>query len=465
MHSIAKKYIGDRAFYKRVMAVILPIILQSLITSFVSLLDNIMVGQVGTAAMSGVAVGGQLLFNYMLLIFGITAGPGIFCAQYFGAGDHDSLKAAFRYKLYASLAVALLGLVILKLWGMDLAQLFLTGEEAAKAEVVKNVEDYLSVMLWMIIPYALMNVYSTSLRETGQTFIPMVASCSAVVVNLLFNWILIFGKLGAPALGVKGAAIATVLSRFVELGVVMIWSHRHAKEVIFPHHTFRKGFGVPRAMTWEITKCGFPLFVNEFLWSTGTSVIMQIYSTRGLDVMAALNISYVVLDLFQMAAFAVGNAIAILVGQELGAGELDKAVDTDRKLITLGLGAAFVMGSFMCLISPLFPQLYNTSDYVRTLARNLMLIMAAQMPFATLAHASYFTLRSGGKSLITFVFDSCFMWVVNVPVAWCAAHLTVWPILIVFAVANSADILKAAIGLYLVGRKGWVNNLAIKTKA
>ncbi len=309
-----------------------------------------------------------------------------------------------------------------------------------------------------------MNVYATSLREVGQTFVPMVASCSAVVVNLFFNWVLIFGKLGAPVLGVKGAAIATVLSRFVELGVVMLWSHRHAKKVIFPHQTFRKGFGVPWPMTREITKCGLPLFVNEFLWSTGTSVIMQVYSTRGLDVMAALNISYVVLDLFQMAAFSVGNAIAILVGQELGAGELEKAVDTDRKLIALGFGAALVMASLMCLISPLFPQLYNTSDAVRELAKNLMLIMAALLPFATIAHASYFTLRSGGKSLITFVFDSCFMWVVNVPAAWCAAHLTAWPILVVYAAASSADILKAAIGLYLVGRKTWVNNLAEKTK-
>ncbi len=147
MNSLTQKFIGSRAFYRRVLTIILPILLQSMITSFVSLLDNIMVGQVGTAAMSGVAVGAQLMFNYMLLVFGITAGPGIFCAQYFGAQDHDSLRAAFRYKLYAALAVALLGLVVLGVWGMDLAQLFLTGEEAAKAEVLNNVRDYLGVML------------------------------------------------------------------------------------------------------------------------------------------------------------------------------------------------------------------------------------------------------------------------------------------------------------------------------
>ena len=454
------KYIGDRAFYKMALSVALPIILQGLVTSFVSLLDNIMVGQVGTAAMSGVAVGGQLMFNYMLLIFGIVSGPGIFCAQFFGARDADSLRAAFRYKLYAALMVALAGLVVLSVWGMDLAGLFLTGEEAAKAEVVANVEDYLRVMLWMILPFALTNVYSSSLRETGQTVVPMIASCAAVAVNLFLNWVLIFGKLGAPALEVKGAAIATVIARFVELAVVMVWSHRHAREVIFPHETFRKGFGLRPALAWDITRRSLPLFVNEFLWSTGTSVVMQIYSTRGLEVMAALNIAYVVLDLFQMAAFSTGNTIGILVGQELGAGRLEQAVDTDRKLIAFGLAIALGMAALMCVVAPVFPELYNTTAEVKTLAARFMMIMAALMPFTTLSHTCYFTLRSGGKTLITFVFDSCFMWAVNVPAAWCAAHLTVWPVLLVFAFASSMDIIKAAIGLYLVGKKTWVNNLA-----
>ena len=459
-NSLWKKYIGSRGFYRMALSVALPIILQSLVTSFVSLLDNIMIGQVGTAAMSGVAVGGQLMFNFMLLVFGMVSGPGIFCAQFFGARDEDSLRAAFRYKLYAALLVTALSFVVLKLWGMELAKLFLTGEEAAKAEVTDNVRDYLGVMLWMLLPFALSNVYSSTLRETGQTVVPMLASCSAVAVNLVLNWILIFGKLGLPALEVKGAAIATVIARFVELAIVMVWSHRHARDVIFSHETFRKGFGVRRALALDITRRSIPLFINEFLWSTGTSVVMQIYSTRGLEVMAALNIAYVVLDMFQMAAFATGNTIGILVGRELGAGELEKAVDTDRKLITFGLLVSIGMGLLMCLIAPLFPEMYNTTDTVKTLSAHLMMVMAAFLPFATLAHACYFTLRSGGKTLITFVFDSCFMWVVNVPVAWAAAHLTAWPVLLVFACVSGLDIVKSAIGLFLVGKRTWVNNLA-----
>lgn len=457
-----QKFIGDKAFYKKALTVALPIILQNLVTSFVSLLDNIMVGQCGTAAMSGVAVAGQLMFNYMILVFGMVSGPGIFCAQFYGAKDAESFRASFRYKLYSALLVAGLGLAVLSVWGTELSQLFLTGEEAAKAEVMRNVQDYLGVMLWMIIPFALSNVYSSTLRETGQTFIPMLASCTAVLVNLVLNWVLIFGKLGAPALGVKGAAIATVAARVVELGIVMVWSYRHKEEVLFTKDTFQNSFGLRGRLAWDITRRSIPLFLNEFFWSTGTSVVMQVYSTRGLEVMAALNIAYVILDMFQMAAFATGNTIGILVGQELGAGELEKAVDTDRKLIAFGLAVSVVMAGLMCLVAPLFPRLYNTTDEVKSLAAHMMMVMAAVLPFSTLAHAGYFTLRSGGKTLITFIFDSCFMWVVNVPVAWCAAHLTAWPVLAVFAVASSMDVIKAAIGIYLVGKKTWVNNLAIQ---
>ena len=462
--SFWQNYIGDRNFYRLVLGVAVPIILQNLVTSFVSLLDNIMVGQCGTASMSAVAVVGQLMFNYMVIIFGLVSGPGIFCAQFYGAGDRDGLRLAFRVKLLGGLLVGALCMGLLTLRGQFLVSLFLTGEEADVAEVMRQAMAYLRVIIWMILPFAVSSVYSSSLRETGRTLIPMIASVSAVLINLFFNWVLIFGKLGAPALGVTGAAYATVLSRIVEMLIVVIYSHRHAGEVLFS----RKLFGampVRKGLTAEILRRSVPLFINEFLWSTGTSVIVQVYSSRGLDVVAALNIGYVVADLFQMAAFSTGNTIGILVGQQLGAGELERAVDTDRKLIAFGLAASLLLGGVMCLIAPLFPRLYNTTEAVRTLACHLMLVMAAVLPFGTLAHASYFTLRSGGKTLVTFIFDSGFMWLANIPAAWLAAHGTSWHILIVYAVSNSTDLLKAAIGLTLVRKRVWVNNLTQKHEA
>ncbi len=456
-----RRYIGDRNFYRLALGVMLPIILQNLVTSFVSLLDNIMVGQCGTAAISGVAVVGQLMFNYMIVMLGTVAGPGIFCAQYYGAQDEGSLRAAFRCKLSMALIVSLVAMGIITLWGEPLAGLFLKGEEAERNEVMAQAMGYARVIVWTMLPFAISSAYSTTLREAGQTVMPMVASVAAVFVNLFLNWVLIFGKLGAPALGVVGAAWATVASRVAEAAINVIYSHRHSGSLLFSKGLFAS-LPVHPGLFRHIIRRSIPLFVNEFLWATGCTTIMQIYCTRGLVVVAALNIAYVIYDLFQMAAFSTGNTIGILVGQQLGAGELERAVDTDRKLIAFGLTVSLVLAALMCLIAPLFPQLYNTTDEIKTLASRFVMIMAAILPFGTLAHAGYFTLRSGGKTAITFIFDSGFMWLVNIPAAWCAAHLTSWNILLVYAASNSTDILKAAIGVVLVCRKKWVNNLTEK---
>ena len=452
------KYIGNRAFYKMVLAVALPIMLQNVVSNFVSLLDNIMVGQTGTAAMSGVAVVGQLMFNYYVIIFGTVSGPGIFCAQFFGAKDGESLRASFRYKLLVALLVGAAVTVLLAFKGEALTLYFLTGEESAKAEVLRYAKAYMDIMLWGMLPFAVSSAYASTLRETGQTVVPMLGSVAAVVVNLFLNWVLIFGKLGAPAMGVVGAAVATVISRLVEMGIDVVWAHTHPDRVLFTKSVFRT-FRIRRALLKDVVLRSLPLFVNEFLWSTGTSVITQVYSTKGLVVVAALNIGYVLNDLFQMAAFSIGNTIGIIVGQQLGAGETDKAVDTDRKLIAFCMVIVAVCAGLMCACAPLFPAAYNTTPEVKKLAAQLILIMAAVMPFSTLAHCSYYTLRSGGKTIVTFLFDSCFMWTVNIPVAWCAAHLTPFGILAVYALSNSTDLIKCVIGCTLVHKRVWVNNL------
>ena len=222
-----KRYIGDRAFYRRVMVVVLPIIIQNAITNFVSLLDNIMVGQVGTLQMSGVSIVNQLLFVFNLCIFGAASGAGIFTAQFFGSKDIQGVRYTFRFKLISCLLLTVVGCGVFLLAGDFLIGLYLQGEgdPADAAAALECGRRYLKVMLVGLLPFALSNAYSSTLRETGQTVVPMAAGVTAVFVNLFFNYILIFGKLGAPALGVEGAAWATVISRFVELGVVVTYTH------------------------------------------------------------------------------------------------------------------------------------------------------------------------------------------------------------------------------------------------
>ncbi len=458
-----RRYIGDRAFYRRLSSIMIPMLVQNLITNFVSLLDNLMVGQVGTEPMSGVAIVNQLLFVLNLFLFGGLAGVGIFTAQFYGKGDEEGIRSTVRAKLWFALIAVGLGAGVFLGFGEKLISLFLhEGEEALDlAATLRYGKDYLAVMLVQIAPFAMTQVYSSTLRETGETVVPMRAGIAAVLVNLVFNYILIFGKLGAPALGVVGAAMATVLSRFVECGIVMLWTHRHRQRAPYIRGLYRS-LRVPAGLLKQILVLGTPLLLNELLWSGGMTVLNQCYSLRGLEVVSSFNISSTVGNLFFCAFIAMGNSISIMIGQLLGAGELERAVDEDRKLIAFSLVLSVAVGLLMALVAPLIPQAYNTTDTVKALAEKLLLIYAAMMPLYSYTNSCYFTLRSGGKTLITFVFDSLFVWVVCIPVAFVLSRYTQMPILPMYAIVELTNLIKCGIGFVMVRQRKWVVNLVGK---
>lgn len=455
-----RKYIGDRAFYKRVLAVMLPIVIQQGITNFVGLLDNIMVGQVGTEQMSGVAITNQLLFIFQLCIFGSLSGAGIFCAQYFGKGDQEKIKSVLRYKTISTIALTALGIAVFGLFQEPLIRLFLTdtGTGGDLEATLSYGKAYFRIMLVGIVPFAAAQLYSSTMRETGETVIPMIASTVAVFVNMILNYILIFGHFGAPRMGVAGAALATTISRFAELGLVLVFARNHQRFPYFQgvYRTLR----VPLPLAKEITIKGMPLLVNELMWSLGTTMIVQCYSTRGLDAVAAYNISSTVSNFFSMAVFAMGTAISILVGQELGAGDFERAVDTNRKMIAFGVMLCAGAAVLLALAAPLFPQIYNTSQDVRNLAKELLWLDAVFLTARGVYNNCYFTLRSGGKTLVTFLFDSVSMWVISIPVAWAIAHLTALPLVTMYIIIQCVDALKTFVGVGLVKKGIWINNLA-----
>ena len=453
------RYIGSWHFYRRLFTVMLPILIQTLITNFVNLLDNIMVGQVGTEPMSGVAIITQLLFVFNLCIFGGLAGAGIFTAQYYGAGDEKGVADSFRAKLYIGLG-AVLGFTALFVFAGDalIAQFIHQGSEALDLEATRrHAAAYLRIMLIQMPPFALQMAYSSTLRETGETLLPMKAGIAAVFVNLVLNYILIFGKLGLPALGVEGAAIATVIARFTECGIVVIFSHRS-----FRSHFFNRGWTdwrIPGALLRAVAVTGLPLLLNELMWSGGMTVLNQCYSVRGLEVVSAVSISSTVSNLFFTSFIAMGNAIAILIGQLLGAGELERAVDEDRKLIAFAVVLCTLVGAVMALIAPVVPRVYNTTDAVRRIAGQLLLVTAAAMPFHGFANACYFTLRAGGRATLTFVFDSGWLWAIVIPLAFVLSRYTAVPILPMYAAVTAAENAKFFLGWFLVKRGGWVRDL------
>lgn len=455
-----KKLFGDKAFYKMVLGVAVPIMIQNGITNFVSLLDNIMVGRIGTEQMSGIAIVNQLLLVFNLAIFGAISGAGIFSAQFFGCKDHKGVQRTFRYKLYICAAILAVGVAILLCGGEQLIFLYLHGEgnDLALEATLGYGRQYLLVMLAGLLPFAVEEIYASTLRECGETRLPMTAGVVAVLVNLALNYLLIFGKFGFPTLGVVGAAMATVISRYVQMLIVVVWTHRHAEKMPFIKGTYRE-WKIPAQLAGNIAKKGTPLMINEILWAGGVAVLNQCYSMRGLDAVAAVNISSTISNLFNIVFVAMGSAISIIVGQLLGAGRMEEAKDTDAKLITFAVMSCLVFGGLLFLLSPLFPQLYNTTDEVRSLAARLLRVAACCMPLWAFMHATYFTLRTGGKTIVTFLFDSVFLWVVSTPVAYVLSRYTALPIVPLYLCCQLLDIIKCIIGFLLVKKGIWVNNI------
>ena len=455
-----KKFIGDKRFYRMVLTLVVPIVIQQGITNLVNLLDNVMVGGLGTESISAVAIVNQILMVFNMTIFGGLSGASIFGAQFFGKGDQDGMRHTFRVKLYFGVLTTLLAVALLVVRGEGFIDLFLRGESDGGDVALTLAEGmrYLKVMLWGLVPFMVVQVYAGTLRETGETVAPMVGSVIAIVLNLVLNYLLIFGHLGCPRMGVTGAALATVISRYVEMVYILAHTHAHPEKYPFIQRLFSSLY-VPGALVKKIVVTGLPLLLNEVLWSLGMTFINQSYSTRGLSAVAAINITATAWNLFCVIMFAMGNAVAILVGQRLGAGDKEGARDVDRKLIFLTVAAHVVMGLLLIACSGLIPLLYNVEPGVRQLTQRLLMVAGASLPIHAFIHVTYFTIRSGGKTVITFLFDCVYTWVVPVTLAYCLCHLTSLPIVGVYFCVQFIDIIKVVIGALMLRSDFWANNV------
>lgn len=452
--------IGDKKFYKKVLMVAIPIMVQNGITNFIGLLDNVMVGAVGTEQMSGVSISNQLLFIFNLCVFGAVSAAGIFTAQFYGQGNEEGVRYTVRYKLLVSILAFVAAVLVFVLAGKSLISLYLH-DGAGTVDTMTTLyygEEYLMLMLIGLLPFSIVQVYASTLRETGETILPMKAGIVAVLVNLLFNYLLIFGSFGFPRLGVAGAAIATIISRFVECAIVVIWTHCHKDRHTYITNLYRK-FNIPVALLKQISVKGIPLIINETMWALGVAIQMQSYSLRGLEVVAGMNISSTISNLFNVVFIALGSSVAIIVGQLLGAGKLKEAKLTASRMIAFSVECCFGIALVMIAFSPYFPKLYNTTEQVRDLAKWFIIITASAMPIQAFLHSSYFTIRSGGKTLITFIFDAGYMWVFTIPLIYLVTRFTTLPIMPIYCICLYSDIVKVVIGFILVKKGVWIQNI------
>ncbi|MBO6016220.1 MAG: MATE family efflux transporter, partial [Lachnospiraceae bacterium] len=397
---------------------------------------------------------------FNLTIFGAVSGPSIFGAQFFGKGDAEGQKHTFRFRLLLCIGIIAAALAIFSMLDTQLISLYLSKDDApdAIAATLSYGKTYMSIMLWGLIPFGIGQAYSSVVRECGETRIQMIASVIAVMLNLFLDYSLIFGKFGLPKMGVSGAALATVFAKSIEALIVILWVHLHPEKNRYIIGAF-KGFYIPRKLAGDMMRKGFLLLVNEFMWSVGMSVIAQCYSIRGLNVVAARNIAGTMINLFNVIYIQLGSCIAIMVGAKLGAQKLEEAKDLDNKLLFFCVASTFVVTLCMLPIAHIFPNLYNTEMPIKRLATYFITIQALAMPLWSYTHACYFTLRSGGKTGLTFLFDFGYTWAVMIPLAFVLSYFTGLNIHIIFAITTFSEIIKVFIGYYFVRSNVWLNNI------
>lgn len=462
-----RKYIGDRAFYAAVLSIVIPVVIQNSITNFVSLLDNLMVAAVSTNQMNGVSIANQMVFVFNLCIFGGVAGPGIFSAQFFGAGDHSGVRNSFRYSMVVAIAVSAVAAVIFALFRAPLVNTYINNPESpeAAAEMLKVGSDYLLIMILGLVPFAVSQAYASVLRSCGETKIPMFAAVISVLVNLVLNAILIFGLLGFPEMKAQGAAVATVISRFVEMLIIVGLSHTRVKKYpTISSYRFLdgayRGFSVPSALVKKITMKGLPLLLNETAWSMGMAMLAQLYSRLGTDVVAANTITSTLANLFNVFFISMGTAASVMVGQPLGMSDYEGAKNNVRRIMFFQMCLCVTIGTIMFFVSPLLPYCFKEADdAIRKIATGMLCVTACAMPVNGFAHCSYFILRSGGRTIITFLFDSAYTWLIPIPLVFALVTYTSLPILPVFIFCHAADLIKVALGAILLKKGVWIRNI------
>ena len=460
INRLKEKYIENKELYKYVVSLALPMILQSIITTFVNMVDNIMIGRVGTSELNGVAIANQYTFIFNVTVFGAVSGASIFGTQFFGCNDFNGQRNTLRFRIYFSMIIAFIGMVLFKVYDANLISLFLSedNDPTMKQLTLQYGIEYIDIIIFGLIPFAIGQAYSSLVRECGETKIPMYGSIVAIFLNIILDYCLIFGKFGFPKMSVAGAAIATVIAKTVEALVVIIWTHKNINIVKCAEKLF-DSFVIPLRLSKNMILKSLPLMFNEFLWSLGIIIVAQSYSTRGLAVVAARNISYTITDIFSVVFMQLGAAIGIILGMKLGSEQFDEAKKLTKKLIFFAVGVSVVLALLVVPLAFFYPNIYNVEDEIKNLAVFYILTQAFVMPLWSYTNSCYFVIRSGGGTGITFIFDFVYTWLIFVPLAFVLTRWTNLDIHLVMIIVTYAEIIKALVGYFMVKSNIWVKNI------
>ena len=447
------KFWKDKVFLKSMMAIALPIALQNLISSSLNMVDTLMISSLGQASISAVGLANQVFFFYILMSFGINSGSSIFISQYWGKRDIKSIRKVLGLALSIS---TILG-IIFTLIGF-LAPGFIMSIFIKDAEVIKLGTDYLRIVSLSYLITAISFAYSVALRSTGRAAVPLKVSIISFLTNTFFNYILIFGKFGISPMGVKGAALGTLIARIVEISFILYSVYNHEGPLAA---SLKELLDWDKSFVKRYFKTTYPVIINEGFWSLGQIMYSIAYARIGVEATAAVQIVTTIQNIFFVIVRGLANASTVMIGSKIGAGEKEEAYNYSIMFLSMSTISGLVLGMIMSLSPDLTLSLFrNLEPELYEVARKMLVIMGLIFTIRTFnATLIVGVLRGGGDTTYSMYLEMGSVWLIGVPLAFLGALVFKLPVYWVMALISTEEIVKAAIAIPRVLSKKWIKDL------
>ncbi len=453
MRSKLSKFIGSKQFYITAITIALPIMAQSFVTSFVNLIDNVMISSLGATALTSVTVANKYYMILNAALMGIGGSGSIFISQFFGANNKKNCQKIFNMVLSFALFIGALFMFAIWFYGSEILSLFTQTDS-----IMSTATLYINYIKFSYIPFALSFVIMTSLRAVGINNIQLKVGICTVLTNTLLNYTLIYGNFGLPAMGVEGAALATLIARFLEMSVYFIVL---IKSRYFFKLQFTKIFKYDFTLLKTVIKKALPLITNEVFYSIGYTVIFASYMMIDENQIAGISAADTVVNIAYIIFGGLSSAVAILIGKKLGAGEISEAKDNARKLTVFGGMVGVGIGVILFFIAPLVPQIFGLGEELNQTIIAILRIKSVLIWVFVINVCVFFTLRAGGDMLSTLILDCGILWGLTVVTALVLSNFTNLPLTTVYFIVEAIEILKSVLAIYFFKRGRWAKNLTL----
>ena len=439
----------DKSFYKSALNIAIPIALQNLITFSVSMADTIMVGRLGEVNLSATAIANHLQFILIVLMFGVGGGASVMASQYYGKKDIDSIHKVIAIMYRICIIITTIFILVAILIPYQFMNIYTTDKQ-----VILQGAKYLRIIAISYIFYALTNCTISVLRSVKTVRISLIVYSISLVVNIFFNWIFIFGKFGIKPMGIKGAAIATVISRLTEFITIVIFIVFFERKI---NLRIRDLIKLDKEIIKVFTKTSTPIILNELFWAIGSSMISIIVGRMGREVVAGNSINNVTNQFATLFILGLSSASSVIIGNTIGKGDYEKVKEYANTICILSFIMGILSAIIILILRPIIVNLYNVSDYTKQIAKQIMISTAILSVFKSVSsNIMMGVLRGGGDNKFVFISEMIFMWFVSIPFGFLSAFVLKLPVFIVFLIIKSDEVLKAIAGVLRVINGKWI---------